>query len=229
MEILYQDEAFLLVNKPAGLLTIQDGYNPSLPNLLTQARQEFGACWVVHRLDKDTSGLVLIALNAEAHRNLNLQFQERKVSKVYYALTHGKFDGDELHIDAPLKINGDRNHRTTIDYTHGKPAQSRVHVVTSFDSSSLVSVYPQSGYTHQIRAHLAHIGHPLLGDTLYFRKDRGFSPIAPDVISRVALHGFQIEFCHPVTGFPLCFKVEPPYDFQNAITILKKSSGVSSG
>lgn len=221
MEIIYQDESLLLVNKPAGLLTIRDGYDASLPNLVDMVRQDFDKCWVVHRLDKETSGLVLFALTAGAHRNLNIQFQDRKVKKEYRALVLGKVEAEEFAINAPLRVNGDRMHRSTIDFTNGKPALTKFYALRLFKLVSYVKAIPKSGYTHQIRAHLAYAGHPILGDALYIRKDLGFSPMEPTPIARVALHAYQLSFSHPITGETLTFQVDPPIDFQSALSSLK--------
>lgn len=221
MEIIYQDEFLLLVNKPAGFLTIRDGYNASLPNLVELVHQEFDKCWVVHRLDKETSGLVLFARTAGAHRNLNIQFQDRKVKKEYHALVRGKVEVEEFAINAPLRVNGDRMHRTTIDFIRGKPASTKFFVLRHLEKVSYVKAIPKSGYTHQIRAHLSYTGHPILGDALYNRKDLEFPPLEPAPITRVALHAYKLSFYHPITGEPLTFLVDPPADFQSALSSLK--------
>lgn len=219
-EILLEDAAILVVNKPAGLLTIRDGYDPTLPFLAGWLLEQFGRVWTVHRLDKDTSGVIIFARNAEAHRALNLQFDQRGVAKTYHALVRGIPSWKEHLAAHPLRVNGDRRHRTVIDPSHGKPAETQFRVLETFPAASLIESQPHTGYTHQIRAHLAFIGFPLLGDILY-----GGSNASTPVINRAALHARRISFTHPVTAERLT--VAAPYapDFQDALVSLRKSIG----
>ncbi len=120
--ILWSDSTLVAVNKPAGLLTIADGYNPTLPYLSQMLQSLFEKVWVIHRLDKDTSGVLLFALNAEAHQHLNRQFQLRETSKEYHALVLGNPDWEHKTISLPLIVNGDRDHRTVVNLSAGKPA-----------------------------------------------------------------------------------------------------------
>lgn len=219
--ILFQDEWILIISKPAGLLSIQDGYNPSLPTVQTLLEPEVGNLWMVHRLDKETSGIMVLARTAEAHKNLDRQFAERKVQKIYYAICIGTPDWDEILIQTPLRVNGDRKHRTIVDVEHGKPAMTHVRVLERYGTYTWVEVHPQSGYTHQIRAHLSSIGYPLLGDTLY-RIPAGCSVILPEekrlpVFPRVALHAYSLTFFHPQNGEQVTYKAPLPSDFAEII------------
>lgn len=216
MDILYQDESIIAVNKPSGLLTIQDGYNPDLPTVKKLIEIEFGRCWIVHRLDKETSGVLLLARNAPTHRLLNISFQNHQINKTYHAILIGIPSEAEFVIDQPLKLNGDRNHRTIIDKSTGKPAKTRVSVLKTFSSFSLASIEPLTGYTHQIRAHLCFYGFPLLGDTLYRSRNQtnGLESIKMD---RVALHAFQIHFFHPSTNLEVTVQADYPEDFRQAL------------
>lgn len=220
MDILYQDESLLAVNKPAGLLSIQDGYDPELTTVKKEIEKEFGRCWIVHRLDKETSGVMLLARNAATHRLLNMAFQNHKIKKIYHALVIGIPDETCFSINRPLKVDGDRRHRTIIDNQSGKPAVTNVMVLTSFSNLSLVSVEPQTGYTHQIRAHLADYGFPLLCDSLYQNRSQIITNELPKM-ERVALHAFQIRFSHPTTDQEITLRAEYPEDFRNILDTLK--------
>lgn len=220
LDLIFHDENLLVVNKPSGLLTIRDGYDPNLPSVRSLIEQEFGTCYIVHRLDKETSGVLLIALNRETHRQLNLSFQNREIKKEYHALISGIPDQTHLVIDQPLKVNFDRKHRTRVDIKDGKPAMTVVNLLTSFEVSSLVSIEPRTGYTHQIRSHLSFIGHPILGDGLYTLPNLPF-PADDKVISRTALHAYRITFSHPITHEELTFCAPYPDDFRSAIEQLK--------
>ena len=120
--ILYKDEAILVIDKPAGLLSLTDGYDRSLPHLTSLLAPRFGQLWIVHRLDRDTSGVLLLARSAEAHHDLNDQFRERRVEKVYQALVTPAPAWEMTTADFPLRKDGDRQHRTVVDPQRGKPA-----------------------------------------------------------------------------------------------------------
>lgn len=200
MEICYLDQWLIVINKPAGLLSIADGYNSALPHVRTVLEPEFGRCWIVHRLDKDTSGTLLLARSQEIHRAMSILFETRMVKKQYRALVYGVPPERTFSVDAPLRVNADRYHRTRIDNKKGKPASTRFHLLETFEDHSLISAMPLTGYTHQIRAHLAYVNHPILGDDLYFvlsNIDRNHP--APEV-PRLALHAYSLEFIHPSTN-----------------------------
>ena len=193
MEILFQDSSIIAINKPSGLLTIQDGYHPEFENAKSNLDAIFGKVWTVHRLDKDTSGIVIFALTPSAHKILCIQFADRFVKKEYIALVYGVIVENELTVDLPLRINGDRMHRTVVDQINGKPASTFLEVTQVQEKSTRIRVFPKTGYTHQIRCHLAAIGHPVLGDNLYQKGVGGESLEFP----RLALHAHQITFRHP--------------------------------
>lgn len=228
--ILYEDEAILVVNKPAGLLSLQDGYDHSLPYVRTVLEPDFGPIWMVHRLDRETSGVMIVARSAAAHHHLNDQFLRRAVRKTYHALVRGVPAWDARHCQAPLRKNGDRQHRTVIDPRRGKPAETDFHVLERFPAAALLAAAPHSGYTHQIRAHSAFLGFPLLGDQLYHRSlaHPGASSAVPSeegvvpVIARVALHALSIQFDHPLSGLPAAFTAPYPADFAAALQSLRQ-------
>lgn len=225
--ILWSDDSILAVNKPAGLRTIRDGYNPEIPYLPRILEQQFGRVWVVHRLDKDTSGVILFARTAEVHKALNTQFEQRETRKEYHAILSGIPTWEEVEIGLPLRVDGDRRHRTVIDHQSGKPAETTVRVLQPLGVFSLAAAFPHTGYTHQIRAHLAALGLPLLGDPLYkslepetlaHRRAREIASGLP--IQRTALHARQISFVHPANGTPLTITAPYPDDFQQTLAAL---------
>ena len=225
LPVLFADEAILVVDKPAGLLSLQDGYDPALPYVRTVLEADFGPIWMVHRLDRETSGVLIVARTAAAHHHLNDQFMGRSVRKIYHALLRGVPAWDEQACTAPLRKNGDRQHRTVIDDRRGKPAETHFQVLERFPAAALAAAAPHTGYTHQIRAHAAHLGFPLLGDPLYHRSlahpDLTPPPSAAAVIDRVALHALTIQFLHPLSGLPVQFSAPYPADFAAALLALR--------
>ena len=215
LPVLFRDEHLLAVNKPAGLPTLPDGYDKSAPCLVNLLKQQVDRVWVVHRLDKDTSGVIVVARSAEVHRALNIAFDSRQVSKVYHAIVIGEPQWNEYRIDLPLRPDGDRRHRTVIDRQHGKPAVTQLRVLERFAQFTLIEARPETGRTHQIRAHLAAIDLPLAGDALYDNQD------APAPIARTALHARLIELEHPVTYQPLRVEAPYPLDFMQALLQLR--------
>lgn len=216
-EILYTDSDFIIVNKSAGLLSIQDGYHPDLPHLQTVLEPEFGNLWIVHRLDKDTSGVMVLARNAEAHRKLNETFRERQVEKVYHGLVTPAPSWHQKEVDLPLRINADRKHRTRVDSAHGKQALTLFNVEKWFTLGALIMINIKTGITHQIRAHLRAMDLSLLGDILY---NAGL-PEQPIKVERTMLHARSIAFSHPINQIWMEFTANYPEDFRKAYTELR--------
>jgi RluA family pseudouridine synthase len=221
----------LVVNKPAGLLTIPGGYRPE-PHLKELLEPLFGRLWIVHRLDRETSGLVVLARSAVAHRALNTQFQEHRTVKVYHALVSGVPDWEERTVDAPLKPNGDRRHRTVIvqgdGAGKGKPSLTECYVLERFDQHTLMRAIPRTGRTHQIRAHLAYLGLPVVGDKLYGSRltgtpDRRTDPPDQALIERTALHALTLTLRHPLTKESVRFEAPYPEDFVRALCYLRNT------
>ncbi len=236
--VLHIDEALLAVNKPAGLPTLPDGYRPDSQYLVGLLQETFGRLWVVHRLDKETSGVVVLARTAEAHRALNTQFQERKVAKVYHALTVGQPEWDVHRIELPLRPDGDRRHRTVVDRTGGKPAATSFRVLERWPHYVLLEALPQTGRTHQIRAHLAAEGLPIIGDVLYASQGgrlqneerlalrRLLVDDAP--LARLGLHARSLTLEHPTTLAVLTLEAPYPPDFAEALARLRGAGGKGS-
>jgi tRNA pseudouridine32 synthase/23S rRNA pseudouridine746 synthase len=232
MEILYQDEALLVINKPAGLSTLPDGYDPTLPHVKKLLEQKWGRLWIVHRLDKDTSGVLLLARSAEAHRAFNTQFEKHLVSKLYHALVMGNPAWQEKTVSLPLRPNGDRQHRTVADLKAGKPAVTHLTVLERFGVHCLMQAIPETGRTHQIRAHLSVMSLSILGDKLYGVRINPNSvnsiqpfPLEEALLSKLAgsmaLHARSLEVNHPLSGEKLKFTAAYPDAFITALQHLR--------
>ncbi len=219
MDILFQDPSILVVNKPAGISVLPDGWEKDSPYMVQQVEQDFGKIWVVHRLDKVTSGVILFARSAEAHRSLNIQFDQRETKKTYHAILIGSPPWDEHTARHPLRLNVGHSHRTVVDHGKGKPSETCFRVLQRYAGYSLVEALPATGRTHQIRVHALALGYPLLGDTLY-------SAPATRLIDRPALHACSLEFDHPLTNERLTFSAPYPWDFQTALDSIR--SGIIS-
>ncbi len=227
--VLYEDEAILVVNKPFGLLSIQDGYDITLPHISTVLEPDFGPIWMVHRLDRDTSGVLVLARNQEAHRNLNRQFQNRQVVKTYHAIILGSPTWQSQRANFPLRMDGDRRHRTVVDEKRGKTAVTDFSVLGKYGKWSLLEAYPFTGYTHQIRAHLAHLGFPIAVDPLYgdgksiilhLPQENSTQPQA--ILSRLGLHAYSLVFSHPMSLEKVSFIAPYPDDFKKTIELLQQ-------
>lgn len=210
--IVYSDDSLLAVNKASGLLVAQDRYDVDAPRLDLILNKDFGKLWALHRIDKDTSGLVIYARTSEAHRNISLQFQNRVVKKKYLALVYGRPLWNEKKADAPLLVDGDARHRTIVHKQQGKKSLTEFVLKGSCASFSWIEARPITGRTHQIRAHLRDLGFSILCDPLYGGNQRPFylSDIKRSykgdrfeeqpLVSRLALHALSLELIHPETN-----------------------------
>lgn len=219
LQILYEDNDIIIINKPAGLLSIADGYDPNLPHAKVVLEPNFGDLWIVHRLDKETSGVMLFARNASSHRKLNEDFRMRKIEKKYHGLVSPAPTWRELEIQLPLLTNADRQHRTRVNQAEGKPAHSFCRVLKSYRLGVLMEIDIHTGISHQIRAHLRAYGLALLGDDLYCA---GLNP-QPFTVSRTMLHARQIGLNHPATGEWISYSAPYPEDFRAAYTQLRST------
>lgn len=214
MQILYQDASVLVINKPADLSVLPEGWDKSAPYLVKMLEEQFGKVWVVHRIDKITSGIVVFALTAEAHRSLNIQFEKHEVEKVYHALMNGVPTWEEKVTKFPLRVNVGHKHRTVVDDRNGVRSETRFRLLERYHAAALVEAAPMTGRTHQIRVHAYALGHPLLGDILY-------SAPETDIIARPALHARSLTFTHPETGKRLTFQADYPIDLDEALRQLR--------
>lgn len=214
MQIVYSDPHILIVNKPAELSVLPEGWDKTAPYLVQMLEKQFEKVWVVHRIDKVTSGIIVFALSAEAHRSLNIQFEKHEVEKTYHALLNGAPKWEEKLTKFPLRVNVGHKHRTVVDDRNGARSETRFKILERWQASALVEAQPMTGRTHQIRVHAYALGHPLLGDILY-------SAPETDVITRPALHAFSLTLTHPETGKRLTFQADYPSDFLAAVGLLQ--------
>ncbi|MDP1547904.1 MAG: RluA family pseudouridine synthase [Anaerolineales bacterium] len=214
MEIVFSDDALLVVDKPAGLSALSDGWDKDAAHLKQMLDEQFGKVLIIHRIDKSTSGIMVFALTAEAHRSLSIQFEKHEVEKKYHALFNGVPRWEEKTTRFPLRINVGHKHRTIVDDRDGVRSETRFKLLERYQAGALVEAMPMTGRTHQIRVHAYALGHPLLGDVLY-------SAPETNVIARPALHAYSLGFTHPVTGKMLSFQADYPNDFQTAVKLLR--------
>lgn len=214
MQILFADEHILIVNKPADLSVLPEGWEKDAPYLVKLLEEKYDKVWVVHRIDKITSGVIAFALTAEAHRSLNIQFEKHEVDKVYHALVNGLPKWEEKITKFPLRVNVGHKHRTMVDNRNGVRAETRFKLLERYQAAALVEASPMTGRTHQIRVHAYALGHPLLGDVLY-------SAPETNLIERPALHAYSLTLRHPETGKSLTFQADYPNDFMNTVRLLR--------
>lgn len=221
---IYADESFVVLNKRSGLLIAADRYNPDEPRLDLIAEKEFGKLFAVHRIDKDTSGLIIYARTPEAQKELSMQFEKRVVHKTYHALVYGHPMWDTLKVDLPLLPDGDARHRTVVDKRIGKPSVTDFRLIGNCGPFSWVEAKPLTGRTHQIRVHLAANGFSIVCDPLYGGNQKpvrlseikkrwnGDEEEERPLLKRLALHAYKIEFKHPSTGEMVSFTAAYPKD-----------------
>lgn len=210
MQIIHSDDHIIILNKPAGLPVLPDGWEPDAPYLVKMLEEELGKIFVVHRLDKFTSGVMVFAKTAEAHRSLNIQFEKHTIEKIYHAITVGTPPWDEKTTKFPLRANVGHKHRTMVDNRNGLRSETRLKVLKRGQANVLLEAMPMTGRTHQIRVHAYALGYPLLGDVLY-------SAPETDIIARPALHAFSLTFTHPDTNERVTFTAPYPPDFESAL------------
>ena len=204
---LYSDDTILAIDKPSGLLSVADRYDETRPHVRTVLRKP--DLLIVHRLDRETSGVMLLARTPEAHSALNNQLDRREVTKVYRAIVKGQPVDDAFTVDAPLSVSTGHGHRTVVD-PHGKPSRTDFTVLERFRGYALVEAQPHTGRTHQVRVHLARAGLPILADALYgdgkpfflseVKRKYASADEERPLMGRLALHASSLSFAHPTTG-----------------------------
>lgn len=201
----YLDEDILVVDKPTLLLSVP-GRGPEKQDcLVSRLAAEHGEVLVVHRLDWETSGLMVLARNKAAHRNLSIQFQEREVAKQYIAVVYGDVEAGQGEVDLPLICDWPNRPRQMVDMEKGKPSLTRWELLERGPERSRLRLSPVTGRSHQLRVHMLSMGHPILGDPLYAEGD------ALAMADRLLLHATRLEFCHPVSAEALSFASPPPF------------------
>lgn len=241
LNILYQDDDLLVLDKPAGLVvhpSAGHGTGTLVNALLHHVRDLSGIGGVlrpgiVHRLDRDTSGLMIVAKHDVAHRALSAALKRREIRRIYLAAAWGHLRGDELRVEAPIARSPTHRQRMAV-VPEGRPAATRFRRLERWRAVDLVRAELETGRTHQIRVHLAHIGHPVVGDATYGPQklkisgpDRGWAQQFARRVPRQFLHAAELHFLHPGTGQPMDFSSPLPEPLAAAADWARESSGPS--
>lgn len=205
LEVLHADEHLVVVGKPHGLLTVPGREATLADCVITRLTKQFPTATTVHRLDLDTSGVMVFALNRNAHRHLGLQFEKRRIKKRYIARVAGDVVGKRGRISMPLTCDWPNRPRQMVCYESGREAVTDWTVSAREEGATRVTLSPRTGRSHQLRVHLARMGHPILGDPLY-APDAAF-----EAVERLQLHAESIGFRHPDGGEPMSFEVACPF------------------
>ena len=199
--LIHTDHALIVVNKPSGLLSVPGRGADKQDCLITRVQNEYPDALIVHRLDCDTSGLLVLARGKAVHRDLSILFQDRQVDKRYVAIVAGELTPVSGEVNLPLVVDWPNRPLHKVDFATGKPSLTRYRVL-SFDPStdcSRVALTPETGRTHQLRVHMQALGHPILGDTLYA------DTATREKADRLLLHAEYLAFTHPASGERLNF------------------------
>ncbi len=203
--VLYHDDYLVVLNKPSGLLSVK-GIGPTKTDCLAlRVASAIEGARIVHRLDMDTSGVIVMARDADTHRALSIQFQERIVHKEYVAIVGGVMECDQGQIEIPIRKDMKNPPKQCVDFTHGKPCFTKWEVNKRLVNSTRLRLKPTTGRSHQLRVHLNEIGHPILGDNLYA------SPEYLSMAKRLMLHAELLSFKHPATQSELTITAECPF------------------
>jgi len=215
MKIIHEDRHLVVLDKPAGLSVLPDGWEKDSQYLVKMLEELYGKVFLVHRLDKITSGVMVFGRDAETHRALNIQFENHDAQKTYHAIVEGNPKWEEKVARHPLRSNVGHKHRTMVDDRNGKPSETRFRVIKRYEEAALIEAKPLTGRTHQIRVHAYALGHPLVEDSLYGARDRyGFA--------RPMLHAQTLSFIHPATNERVKFSASHPAEFEEALELLKQ-------
>jgi 23S rRNA pseudouridine955/2504/2580 synthase/23S rRNA pseudouridine1911/1915/1917 synthase len=233
-QIIYEDDDIVVVDKSPFLLTIPDRYAPEKLNLYTWLNDHYGKIYIVHRLDRETSGILVFAKNEEVHKHLSQQFEDRTVRKVYYVLVEGNVHQECGIIDKPLGPHPQHPDKMTV-VKKGKPSVTEYRVAEHFKNYTLLEAEIKTGRTHQIRVHFQAIGYPLATDALYGRKAAfylsdvkqqkyqiGKNKEERPLMHRTSLHAWKLTFQHPASGETVGFQAPLPKDFGAVVQQLRK-------
>lgn len=203
--VLHRDDDLLVLSKPSGLLSVPGKQKIHADCLEARAQDEFPEARIVHRLDMDTSGVMVLAMNPKAHRHLGLQFERRKTTKSYIARVWGKIEQDCGSIDLPLICDWPNRPKQMVDHENGKSAQTDWRVIERDSLSTKVQLTPLTGRSHQLRVHMLSIGHPILGDNFYAETE------ARNAADRLQLHAEHLTLHHPKDGVLWTFSAPCPF------------------
>ncbi len=203
--ILYVDDHLLVVNKPSGLHSVPGLNMDPRDCLIGWVQKTYPKARIVHRLDRDTSGLLVLGHHADAHRELSRQFQDREVEKFYQALVYGHLAETQGQVDLPLRYDPPTKPRHVVDMENGQSALTFWRVIERLRQCTRMELKPYTGRSHQLRVHMQALGHPILGDALYAEGEAlALSP-------RLCLHAERLEITHPYTGARLRFDCPAPF------------------
>lgn len=205
LSIIYQDDDIVVIDKPSGLLSVPGRELHHRDSATSRLMRVLPTALVVHRLDMDTSGIMLFALNKAAQSSLSKQFQARTTSKKYHARVLGVPSQGTGSVDLPLICDWPNRPLQKVDYDDGKPSLTHWRILERNANSSLIELTPITGRSHQLRVHMQQIGHPILGDRFYGK------PNACELAPRLNLHAFTLSIAHPISGEPLTFKADCPF------------------
>lgn len=211
VQIHFADAHLLLVDKPAGLLSVPGRHPDNRDCLISRLQEDYSDALIVHRLDMATSGLMVVARGKASHRQLSNQFQQRQVEKEYRARLFGEVAAEQGYIDLPLACDWPRRPRQHINFSDGKAAQTHFRRLAIHDGCSDVVLMPHTGRSHQLRVHAAAIGHPILGCEFYAH------PQARRLSDRLLLHSSRLRFTHPDSGKMMDFHSPPPFNAAGSI------------
>ncbi|MFA7532820.1 MAG: RluA family pseudouridine synthase [Tissierellaceae bacterium] len=219
LDIVYEDNDLVVVNKPQGLVVhpAPGNYTGTLVNGLLFHIDKLSSIngiirpGIVHRLDKDTSGLLIVAKSDKAHRILSELLKNREINRTYLALVHGLIKQNEDTINLPIGRSSADRKKMAVTYKNSKEAITDYKVLSRYDNYSLIEVSLKTGRTHQIRVHMAHINHPIVGDPVYSRRKNEFG------LDKQMLHAYKLGFLHPVSKDYLEFEIELPRYFKDIL------------
>ncbi|GAA3856951.1 pseudouridine synthase [Celeribacter arenosi] len=204
LSVIHADHEVLLVDKPSGLLSVPGKGEHLSDCLIARVQNAFPEALLVHRLDRDTSGIMVFALTAHAQRHLGLQFEKRMTQKTYVAHVHGHLEPRTGTVDLPLIVDWPNRPLQMVDHENGKPALTDWRVVRYGDTYTRVRMFPKTGRSHQLRVHMLALGHPILGDPFYAKGEALNAP-------RLMLHAEKLKFRHPDGGIGVSYSAKCPF------------------
>lgn len=205
IDIVYHDDDILILNKPSGLLTVPGKALEHRDCLISRVNRVFPTATIVHRLDMATSGIICLALNKAAHREISRQFQERETKKCYIARVFGKLEQLTGSVELPLICDWPNRPKQMVDFERGKHALTHFKVLAHEANATRVELTPVTGRSHQLRVHMKELGHVILGDRLYAEGD------ALSMATRLQLHAKWLSFCHPTSKEVVSFTQQPEF------------------